>query len=80
MERNPIGVEWDYKYSSMCYRIGMVVGRFVCRLTMCGVKVFRSGGEEKRRSRQTEVEVDWNEMADGCEMNGIGDCYRIARC
>lgn len=42
-----------------------------------------SGGAEKRREeadRQTEVEVDWNEMADGCEMNGIGDCYRIARC
>lgn len=43
-------------------------------------KCFGRSREEKRRSRQTEVEVDWNEMADGCEMNGIGDCYRIARC
>lgn len=43
-------------------------------------KCFGRSREEKRKSRQTEVEVDWNEMTDGCEMNGIGDCYRIARC
>lgn len=53
MERNPIGVEWDYKYSSMCYRIGMVVGRFDCRLTMCGVKVFR---EEQRREEKKQTD------------------------